>query len=247
MIRAIAAITIAVFVFVGLPYAAFASSGCSEKHENVSRFNPTELSEYQKCVFEWTGQEIGTIGHYIWMQHNGDYIYVPIADLQGKSRAKQERVIVKTIVEIQLETEIREIRTQIEVLKVLDISDELQTQLNKRLTALETATANINAITTTAISETHTLEELLDADYNHTHITVTVGDRTYSIGETATRFVSNKNGNNATVTIGGLTLTQLINEVRSEIQNAYNDGYSDGYKQGYQDGWNDAVDAMNNG
>ena len=63
MIRAIAAITIAVFVFVGLPYAAFASSGCSEKHENVSRFNPTELSDYQKCVFEWTSEKkSGTVG-----------------------------------------------------------------------------------------------------------------------------------------------------------------------------------------
>ena len=58
-------VTIVVMGFIVLS-PAHASSGCLDKHENVSRINPTELSDYQKCVHKHYGNDVGTVGDYIW-------------------------------------------------------------------------------------------------------------------------------------------------------------------------------------
>ena len=74
-----------------------------DKHENVSRINPTELSDYQKCVHKHYGNEVGTVGDYIWMQHNGEFIYIKMDKLVGKSNAQVQQVIIQTIVDQTVE------------------------------------------------------------------------------------------------------------------------------------------------
>ena len=54
MVRITAWVMVALFGLAIVP--AYASSGCADKHENVTRFNPTELSDYQKCVYEHYGK-----------------------------------------------------------------------------------------------------------------------------------------------------------------------------------------------
>ena len=68
----LATVTIVVMGFIVLN-PAYASSGCSEKHENVTRFNPTELSDYQKCVYEHYGRTSGQHGSFVWFAVDGEF------------------------------------------------------------------------------------------------------------------------------------------------------------------------------
>ena len=68
-------VTIVVMGFIVLS-PAHASSGCADKHENVTRFNPTELSDYQKCVFEHYGKTSGEMGSFVWFAIDGEYYHI---------------------------------------------------------------------------------------------------------------------------------------------------------------------------
>lgn len=90
-----------------------ASSGCADKYENESRFNPTELSDFQKCVFAWNGTESGTVGSNFWFIANGEYFYMPLANLQGLTRDTIRERMVSMIVVSGLETKIEGLRADL--------------------------------------------------------------------------------------------------------------------------------------
>ena len=253
MIRAIAAITIAVFVFVGLPYAAFASSGCSEKHENISRFNPTELSDYQKCVFEWTGQEIGTVGDYIWMQHNGDFIHIHKDKLIGASNEEVREEIFKATLGQEIADELAQTKAD------LQAAERLAEQVPGLEQAIKDLKARVNAINEVKAAGSFTYDNIVnntmgainygseyrigvvsysveaDAPADQTHIANPFGEGylVYHVVNPVFTFSYGSNLKN----LSAATMTKI----QGIVEKAYAQGYEDGYKAGYADGYRDGV------
>ena len=219
-------ITIVVMGFIVLS-PAHASSGCLDKHENVSRFNPTELSDYQKCVHEHYGNETGVVGKYIWMQHNGDYIYIPIADLAGKSEEAMVEVIVERIVIVEIEAERADLLNKLTVLESLN--DEslsgVMTELRKKLDNYYPPNAPAHAKIEVRIDGKEVSAYTMSVDNEITYIM-----NTFDSIEQVRKNVAN-----------------LINaKVAAAMQQAYDDGYADGYADGYVAGYNQAVADQNN-
>ena len=91
------------------------SSVCSDHFENTSRFNPTDLSDYQQCVLAaHNGESAGTLGGVFWVKTGEtEFVSMPVSTLQkagSASAAKAvvmdaiiEEVIVERIVEITVE------------------------------------------------------------------------------------------------------------------------------------------------
>ena len=130
-------ITIVVMGFVVLnPAFAMANSGCADKHENVSRFNPTDLSDYQKCVFEWNGTTSGIVGDYVWFNGGGEYFYIHKNQIMGKTHAGIEKVVegvvLRQLLEQASEDAVADGEAQIETLRV-----EIKV-VEKTITVIET-------------------------------------------------------------------------------------------------------------
>ena len=70
MVRITAWAMVALFALAIVP--AYASSGCADKHEKVTRFNPTTLSDYQKCVYDHYGKTSGVAGKFVWFAIDGE-------------------------------------------------------------------------------------------------------------------------------------------------------------------------------
>ena len=72
------------------------SSVCSDHFENVSRFNPTDLSDYQQCVLAaHSSEQAGTLGGVFWARiGTADFVSMPVATLQKAGSAKAAKAIV---------------------------------------------------------------------------------------------------------------------------------------------------------
>ena len=244
MQRIIAWVMVAMFALAIVP--AYASSGCADKHENVSRFNPTELSDYQKCVFKWKGQEVGTVGQHIWMQHNGEFIYIKMDKLVGKSNAQIETVVINTIIKTVIDNELLEAERKLVVLKDLKIAeldveiDRLQARIDSltKITKAASITdhAHIKTFRTTKLQHSTDTSDIIAIEYYN------------GIVEGAVQWVSVPIDGDLAWQLNrfsGTELAKLKILVADVAEAAYKQGYQDGYRDGYIDGYNQAVDDLN--
>ena len=242
-------ITIVVMGFVVLN-PAWASSGCADKHENVSRFNPTELSDYQKCVFKWKGQEVGTIGEHIWMQHNGEFIYIKMDKLVGKSNAQVEQVIIKTVVDQAVKAELTQAQADLATMERLKLGAEadLKTLRDKidALTNIAEASVKLPAGYTYQIGGGAIKgNETLDGAYNIVlgRISGPKVDGVWPFNKViANVTLTNADSRELQAIMSNTTLMRAIHNLAAEIaSDAYNQGYEDGYKAGYAAGYNAGI------
>lgn len=78
--------------------AVLSGSGvCSDYYDNPARYMPTELSDYQKCVYQVHGTDYGVIGKNAWIALNDEYVYIPIDKIAGKSRSVVSKVVTLEI------------------------------------------------------------------------------------------------------------------------------------------------------
>ena len=149
-------ITIVVMGFVVLN-PAHASSGCLDKHENVSRINPTELSDYQKCVHKFYGNTAGTVGTgTVWFYANGEFHHVSKDDVLNATGDDLEHLIVKTILQDAAAKQLAEAQAQLETLNAARLLLEgevgdlktLNASLATQVATLTTKVATLEALTT---------------------------------------------------------------------------------------------------
>ena len=251
--------------------SAHASSGCSEKHENVSRVNPTELSDYQKCVYAWKGQEIGTVGNYIWMQHNGDFIHIHKDKLIGKSQEDVRDEIFKAAIGQEIADELAQSKADLAAMERLQLGTKQQLEdLQKKVDRLETITVAVTTGMKRIDPRVNTGNvEARYATEGNNHFVLNVGEHNiytenaagYDIAsrindrgewETYRADITTHNGVDfVTVNLSmasGLRstlLNRLVTEIERVTEAAYKQGYEDGYKAGYIDGYNAAVTELN--
>ena len=220
-------VTIVVMGFIVLS-PAHASSGCLDKHENVTRFNPTELSDYQKCVHEHYGNEVGTVGKYLWINHEGAYTYIPMKELAGKSEA----AVIETVIEYVIKTEIRTITTNIEKLRELAALGAIDADTLK--TATDALNAKISSNFTENSDRNNPVNVTRDGTTASTH-TVTIDTTLRSVYD-AGRYDD----------IRHIASNAIMQHIANAMEQAYKDGYADGYADGYVAGYNQAVTDQNN-
>ena len=108
---------------------------CADVHENISRFNPTELSDFQKCVAIEFDHDSGVVGKNVWVRIGEQFSYTPIADLRGKSRDEAATIIADDFASIALVTELEE---QVELLEgEIDVLEAAALEAGAALEAAE--------------------------------------------------------------------------------------------------------------
>ena len=133
------------------------TTACSDHFENVSRFNPTDLSDYQMCVHTVHGHEAGTVGKHLWVQIDGQFFTVGLDELKGKNQNDMLDVVNKSIAEQVLEAEIETLEAQIE-------TQEAAIELLKAAGVTSAATIKtLNATIATQKTTIGTLQGVVDS------------------------------------------------------------------------------------
>ena len=168
-----------------------------------SRFNPTELSEYQECWLDVykADESAGTLGSILWVKVDGEYLSMPVKKIHkaGSAEKAKQMIVDMVIVEMlkeQLEMERQTILTlqaELDVLRPLaarlpilqaDV-DRLEIALaaaNGQIATLNVDIASVRADLATAQSEKADLEaDLATANAARTNLQNLVDDRDIAI------------------------------------------------------------------
>ena len=220
-------VTIVVMGFIVLS-PAHASSGCADKHENVTRFNPTELSDYQKCVHEFYGRTSGAHAGFVWFAVDGKFYHIDKDEILNATGSDIEHLVVKTILEDGLAEKIAQYETDIEVMarvlgdrneKVLELQGELD-ELQKEIDTIKSRTGTHTNSVNVRINE---------HGVTLSHSEVNIAERRFTTEDLL----------NSDLNIVGLA-DDLVDEIRVVMESiateAYNEGYADGYRDGFAAG-----------
>ena len=209
--------------------SAHASSGCSEKHENVSRFNPTELSDYQKCVYAWKGQTSGQHGNFVWFAVGDTFYEIQKTEILNTTGNDFEHLIVKTILEDGAAAKIAQYEQDIEVMsRLLGTNNEkvleLQTELDNLQRDIDKITSRTGSHTNTAVVSNwrgNYVLRVTEIDYDtFTHETTEIDlPDLEGLADLEAELV--------------IEIRELMSDIAQE---AYNEGYADGYRDGYAAG-----------
>jgi len=240
---------------------AFASEGHSCSHfDNVSRFNPTELSEFQKCVInKHEDKEAGIFGNLFWIKVGDDIVSMQtklLRDAGSKDAAKE--IIKSEIISSITDAEVTKLKSEIATLKGL-VSEipTLKSNLKAKTDALEALEMRIaNATRDRTLDQVNAAKANGD-HYKNTAYTPTsnkAGWDNVSDASAPRYYIGEVNGipqygTELRVSIGNDIISSRldtnlarISEVVEEVFDAgYESGYEDGYADGYRDGFADGV------
>ena len=117
------------------------TSVCSDHFDNVSRFNPTDLSDYQQCFHITNDNHSGLVGNNLWVRDGNNFVYIAKSQYAGRSQEAIKEIIVKEIIVERVRTEVTEDLTRIHALmaeiNTLRPLAESIPALQTRITALE--------------------------------------------------------------------------------------------------------------
>ena len=101
-----------------------------------SRFNPTELSEYQECWLDVykADETAGTLGSIFWVKVDGEYLSMPVKKIhKAGSAAKAKEIIIKEVTKVVIEERLVEV-----FVEDLTRINELQAQIDGLNTTIAT-------------------------------------------------------------------------------------------------------------
>ena len=223
-------VTIVVMGFIVLS-PAHASSGCADKHENVSRINPTELSDYQKCVFDYYGKTSGVHGNFLWFSLNGEFYHIQKDDIIDTTPDGIQRLIVKTILEDDVAAKLEEAQT------MLELASMNERKYAEEIRELKERIGNLQEITEGLATDAYQLTQISHFGgklriHFQSHIDGSIADHFYETRVSYTNITPD-------------VFRKIKNAMNEVVRAAYEQGYEDGYKAGYKDGYNQAVSDLN--
>lgn len=135
------------------------SSVCSDHFENVSRFNPTDLSDFQKCVYMSNGTTSGVHGSFFWAEVGGEHYYLPVKDIAGKSKQKIEEMMIDLIIVGQFKAKIAELQAQVDALAL--VGDGIN-EVELKIAALNAEINDLELVVAALKGDNETLQGKLD-------------------------------------------------------------------------------------
>lgn len=261
-------IIIAMIMIVSASSAMADSSHCKELDgAHQQRYNPTELSEYQKCWLDVHKDEnAGTIGDIFWVRVDDQYASMPVKQLRNAGSKKAAQVIVKEI--------ITEVLVEREVIKWRGVTDEVHNTLIAERDQLLISLAEANedlaykaAQLAMVQRDIQTLQDITDEQLsemvhgNEAQIAreiYAITNNTNFDSVIALEFpgvailtftLSRADSNTAANNLFSVFESSMIEATQRAIEIAYDQGYRDGYQDGYADGFRDGfragVDSLN--
>lgn len=251
MIKVLMAAVAATFAVNANAAEVSVSEACGHL-DNHSRFNPTELSEYQECWLDIHGEESGVLGSLFYTKVGESYVSMPTKVLrEAGSKAAAKAVVVEAIIAGVAQAEYDAVVAERDALQsdlaaavtgrdfetASDLADEID-RLNTRVDELGMVDAEFLSA---AVTRAH--GRMTDDPLNESNLDSY--DRT-STGHNGALTATNERIGWETVTrlqiAGGQSSIQAVSDLRvlnAAIDHAFDSGFDAGYDEGYADGYRD--------
>ena len=176
------------------------------------------------------------------MQHNGEFIYIKMDKLVGKSNAQVQQVIIKTIVDQAVKAELTQAQADLATMERLKLGAEADLKaLKDKIAALSEVKAFTGSVTDQVNWVMTRSQHVFDGNFTITirEVTGYNPDLTPIFGRTLAHVSHNSSTLHAAMDADTLYAIQQLS--RKLAADAYDRGYEDGYKDGYADGYRDGV------
>lgn len=229
--------------------------------DNHSRFNPTELSEYQECWLDFHGKEAGMLGSLFYVKAGDTFVSMPVSELrEAGSKAAAKAVVVEAIVERIVEVEsgariaaltaernaaIADLATARDnfaarAAVIADLNDQIDI-LEAAAEAVRTASRDVGMTDLEILAHGESTGSNWKVNPPAAHSSAFDAETAGAGWETVTYLYISETARSAIRPVMSDDLAVINAAIDFAFSQGYDSGYDEGYANGYRDGFADGV------